>query len=96
MKIQKRTLYDTLYISSDNNISVEQMNHFLLCGDSNWEYYFNKIIDTKSDYEILHNIELLEFDNQNSAEEYLSITSPDLIQDISFENNFFGILKLND
>jgi hypothetical protein len=92
MTIQKRTLYSTLYISSDNNISDKQMNHFLLCGDTNWEYYFNKIIDNKSDYEILHNIELLEFDNQNSAEEYLSITSPDSIQDISFEKDYFGIL----
>lgn len=92
MKIQKRTLYSTLYISSDNHISEEQMNHFLLCGDTNWGYYFNSIIDTKLKYEILHNIELLEFDNQNSAEEYLSNISPDSVQDISFEKDYFGIL----
>ena len=74
------------------DLSEQQMNHFIMCGDVNWEYYFDKVVDINVNYSEVNNIELLEFDNQELATEYLNTLQDNKLQDISFETDYFGIL----
>lgn len=74
------------------DVSEQQMTHFIMCGDVNWEYYFDKVVDINVNYSEVNNIELLEFDNQELATEYLNILQDNKLQDISFEKDYFGIL----
>lgn len=92
MKIIAKKFYNKLYIMDAENLSERQMNHFIICGDINWEYYFDKVVDTNVDYSEIKNIELLEFDNQELATEYLNTLQNNKLQDISFEKDYFGIL----
>ncbi len=77
---------------NSEDVSEQQMTHFIMCGDVNWEYYFDKVVDINVNYSEVNNIELLEFDNQELATEYLNILQDNKLQDISFEKDYFGIL----
>jgi hypothetical protein len=92
MKTITRKFYNKLYTMDAENASEQQMHHFIMCGDVNWEYYFDKMVDINVDYNEVKNIELLEFDNQELATEYLNTLQNNKLQDISFEKDYFGIL----
>lgn len=92
MKTITRKFYNKVYTMDAEDLSEQQMNHFIMCGDVNWEYYFDKVVDINVNYSEVNNIEFLEFDNQELATEYLNTLQDNKLQDISFETDYFGIL----
>lgn len=93
MNIIKKSFYNKLYLSNSESFSDNQMNRFLLCGDTNWDYYFDFITDNNLEYKVINNLDLLEFDNKKSLLRYLDITSNELIQDFTIEDNYFAVLR---
>lgn len=99
MKIEtKRTeKFEKIYLIYSDEISDKQMNGFIMCGDINWDYYFDRITDKypKEKIEEIENVTLFEFNNRESAEQFLSKIDEKSVVDFSFEANFFGVLQLN-
>lgn len=91
----KRELYTAVYhIEDADKLSDKQMNEFLMCGDSNWDYFFvNLVDDLKDGYEKIENVELIEFESNEDMFELLRKTDEKFVIDYSTAHDKPCILK---
>jgi len=95
MKIKNKAFYKRLYVSNSwEDATDEQMNHFVICGDRNWEYFYEKVIDDKKDFNEVKNVKLIEFFSQNDLKKYLKKLPDTKLLDFSVEKDFKAVLEL--
>jgi len=95
MKIKNKKFYKKLYVGNSwKEATDEQMNYFVICGDRNWEYFYEKVIDDKKDFDEVENVKLIEFFSQNDLKKYLEKLSDTKLLDFSVEENFKAVLEL--
>jgi hypothetical protein len=79
------------YIANPEHLRNKQWNSFLMVGEKNWDHYFSPF-KTKQDYEILKNVELLEFFSANEMFKHLKKIDPTSLLNYCFDDKFY-ILK---
>lgn len=91
----KIEFYNKVYLIQDSEeLSDEQMNRLLMCGDSNWDYYFHSLADESlEDVEEIEKVELVEFDSEKDMFSFLKKLSPIELLDYSTNHNKPCVLK---
>lgn len=99
MTTKKSEFFEKLYIIDVNSVEVsdEQMKSFVLCGDSHWDYYFQKLLVTPSQEGIseIQNVSLHEFTNQEDMHAFLQGMNERKVLDFCEETNFYAVLEVN-
>lgn len=62
--------FDKLYIADMDEVSKAVANSLVMCGSSNWDFYFAKK-PRNAEFEELSNIALLEFGNKAEFDEFV-------------------------
>lgn len=95
MKIKNKEFYKKLYVSNSwEDATDEQMNYFVICGDKNWEYFYEKVVGDKKDFDEVENVKLIEFFSKNDLEKYLKKLPDTKLLNFSFGENFNAVLEL--
>jgi hypothetical protein len=63
MKIKKEFYKQVYFIDSPDSLKNKSWNYFLMTGKKNWDHYFLPF-KTKIEYDIIENVEILEFSSQ--------------------------------
>lgn len=92
MKIKSKKFFKKLYLCDNiDDLMQSEMNNFLMCGDVNWDYYFEKKIQNS---EKIENIKLIEFYTKKDFNKYLSKIDKYKLQDCEDGDKYFAILEL--
>lgn len=98
MITKKSKFFKKLYIIDldDRDISDRQMNSLIMCGDNNWDYYFEYLYDqylpdVTSEVE---SVFLHEFYNKDDFNSFFQSINKRAILDISMEKDFYAVLQL--
>ena len=62
--------FEKLYKANIEEVSKAVANSMIMCGSSNWDFYFQKK-PKNSDFELLENISLVEFENRSEFDSFL-------------------------
>ncbi len=90
MKIKRSKFYKKLYVS-EGRINNKNMKNFLLCGDINWNYYFEKKIENSK---LIESVSLIEFYNEVDLKKHLSSLDKYDLQDFCIEEDYFAVLEI--
>ncbi len=93
---KKGEFFKKLYIIHSEDFSDKQMDKFVMCGNYNWDYYFNEVLDknSKNQVEEVNNVKLVEFNSQKELNIYLKELQKRKVLDMSIEPDFIGLLEL--
>jgi hypothetical protein len=98
MKTKTSEFFKKLYIIDINSYAIpdKQMNSFVLCGDNNWDYYFERLLTKYPDEFVseVENVFLHEFGNEEDLIYFLKNTDREKILDLSTERDFRAVLQL--
>ena len=91
----KSKYYPAVYlINTADDFSKNQMENLLMCGDSNWDYYFYDIInESVGNIEKIENVELVEFESEKDMNKLLEEISLTKLLDYSTAHEKPCVLK---
>ena len=93
--ITKSKFYPAVYlINTADDFSENQMENLLMCGDSNWDYYFYALVDESKNIEKIENVELVEFESEKDMNQLLAEISLTKLLDYSTVHEKPCVLKL--
>jgi len=78
----KNEAFKKLYIADSNEVSQTILQSLVMCGSSNWDFYFAKK-PRNSESQTLENIALIEF---NSLHEFETYKKSNIFLDFSLEH----------
>lgn len=91
--ITKREFFEKIYFVDDPvYLTNKQWDSLLMSGRINWNKYFAPF-KTRRRYEVLNNVELLEFDFMDEMFEYIKTLSKSSLINFSLEHEKPCILK---
>ncbi len=95
MGIKKEKIYKKLYVTNDYEATTDrQMKHFVICGDKNWDYFFDKRVESKKYFVEAENVKLIEFFAQSALVKYLEKLPKTKLLNFSYDKNFIAVLEL--
>lgn len=95
MKIKESKFYKRLYVTNVwEAITDKQMDHFVICGDKNWDYFFDKRVENKKYFDKTENVKLIEFFTQDDLGKYLEKLSDTRLLNFSYDKDFIAVLEL--
>lgn len=62
--------FKKLYIANIDEVSSRVENSFIMCGSTNWDFYFTQK-DDNTHYEELENIKLIEFNTKYEFKKFI-------------------------
>lgn len=73
MKTKSSFFKEVYFIDDVCNVSDNQMENLLMCGNKNWDHYFDFVSDEvrKNEVEKIKNVELVEFDSEKNMFDFL-------------------------
>jgi len=80
--------FEKIYIAEIDKVSSNIADSFIMCGNTNWDHYFEKK-DNNTEYEELKNINFIEFEDHN---DFLQFIKDNKYIDYSSENNKYSVL----
>lgn len=92
MKIKKEFFEEVYFIDSPEHLTDKQWNNLLMSGKINWDKYFTPF-KTKREYEVIKNVELVEFDSENEMFKYIKKINPFSLLNFSLEHEKPCVLK---
>ena len=92
MKLKKEFYKEIYFIDNPENLTDKQWDNLLMSGRKNWDKYFLPF-KTKKEYEVIKNVELIEFDLEKDMFKYMKKVSPFSLLNFSLEHEKPCILK---
>ena len=94
-KIKSKVYSEVYCINNVDGVSEKQMNTLLMCGDSNWDYFFSALVDKMNDNdEKIKNVELIEFKIEKDMLNFLTKLDREKLLDYSTSHKNPCVLKL--
>ena len=75
--------FEKLYILDPDNVSENVMNTLIMCGSTNWDYYFEETNNNNSEF--VENVSLVEFKNKEHMLDFIK-KNKKIIVDYSVEH----------
>lgn len=98
METRSSKFFDRLYIIDVDNCEIpdKQMNSFVFCGDSNWDYYFERLFINypKEHVSEIKNVFLHQFKKHEDMNVFLKSIPREKIFDIATEKDFYTVLQV--
>jgi len=95
--IKNREFYKSIFkVDNLEDFESEEMDDLLVCSETNWNVYFSSVDKLKSeevDCEKIDNVELVEFDNEESMLDFWNSLDNSKKIDLSNEHELPCILK---
>jgi arginine/lysine/ornithine decarboxylase len=84
--------FKKLYILNPDDVSKSIMNTLVMCGSTNWDYYFEETNNNNSEF--VENISLIEFKNKEHMLDFIK-DNKNAIVDYSIEHKKPSVLIQN-
>jgi CRISPR/Cas system-associated endonuclease/helicase Cas3 len=93
MKTKKEFYKEIYFIDEPEFLTDKQWDNLLMSGKKNWDKYFIPF-KTKREYEVIKNVELVEFNLESEMFEYIEKLNPISLLNFSLEHEKPCLLEL--
>jgi len=92
MKTTSEFFPEIYFIDEPEYLTYKQWDCLLMAGRKNWDKYFIPF-KTKRTYEVIKNVELIEFEKENELFKYMKKLKPESLLNFSLEHEKPCLLK---